>query len=190
MTAFTWPSNSTGSTTMLSGVRLAQAGADLDVVVRHVGEQDASPSPARTGPPALRRTGTGLANRSCAPCMHSWRSASASASLFADLVDVEDPCCAFTSGASSDSTICGDGQQIALALQHAGEPRHVRLQPVLLVFLRVVSLRLAIISLMLSFRAATSPCASTAIDRVRSPFVTAVATSAMARTCVVSFAAS
>src|SRR4026208_2265735 len=35
---------------------------------------------------------------------------------------------------------------------------------------------------MLSWRPAPSPCASTAIDRVRSPFVTAVATSAMART--------
>ena len=35
------------------------------------------------------------------------------------------------------------------------------------VFLRVVSLRLRIISLMLSFRLATSPCASTVIDRVK-----------------------
>ena len=43
---------------------------------------------------------------------------------------------------------------------------------------------------MLSFSAATSPCASTVIDRVRSPLVTAVATSAMARTCVVRLAAS
>ena len=58
------------------------------------------------------------------------------------------------------------------------------------VFLSVVSLRLRIISLMLSLRAATSPWASTVIERVRSPFVTAVATSAMARTCVVRLAAS
>src|ERR1700730_8162093 len=58
------------------------------------------------------------------------------------------------------------------------------------VFFWVVSLRLRIISLMLSLRAATSPWASTVIDRVRSPLVTAVATSAMARTCVVRFAAS
>ena len=58
------------------------------------------------------------------------------------------------------------------------------------VFLRVVSRRLRIISLMVSFSAATSPRASTVIDRVRSPCVTAVATSAMARTCVVRFAAS
>ena len=43
---------------------------------------------------------------------------------------------------------------------------------------------------MLSFNDATSPLASTVIDRVRSPVVTAVATSAMARTCVVKFAAS
>ncbi len=58
------------------------------------------------------------------------------------------------------------------------------------VFLSVVSLRLRIISLMLSLSAATSPWASTLIERVRSPLVTAVATSAMARTCVVRFAAS
>ncbi len=57
-------------------------------------------------------------------------------------------------------------------------------------FLSVVSLRLRIISLMLSLSAATSPNASTAIDRVRSPLVTAVATSAIARTWVVRLAAS
>ena len=49
-------------------------------------------------------------------------------------------------------------------------------------FLSVVSLRLRIISLIVSLSAAISPWASTAIDRVRSPLVTAVATSAMART--------
>src|SRR5713101_2250090 len=43
---------------------------------------------------------------------------------------------------------------------------------------------------MLSLRDATSPLASTPIDRVRSPLVTAVATSAMARTCVVRVAES
>ena len=58
------------------------------------------------------------------------------------------------------------------------------------VFFCVVSRRLRIISLIVSRRAATSPCDSTEIDRVRSPCVTAVATSAMARTCVVRLAAS
>src|SRR5947207_2569646 len=58
------------------------------------------------------------------------------------------------------------------------------------VFLRVVSRRLRIISLVVSLSAATSPRASTVMERVRSPCVTAVATSAMARTCVVRFAAS
>ena len=58
------------------------------------------------------------------------------------------------------------------------------------VFFCVVSRRLRIISLIVSVRAATSPWASTVIDRVRSPLVTAVATSAMARTCVVRLAAS
>ena len=57
-------------------------------------------------------------------------------------------------------------------------------------FFCVVSRRLRIISLMLSFSAATSPWASTAIERVRSPLVTAVATSAMARTWMVRLAAS
>ena len=54
----------------------------------------------------------------------------------------------------------------------------------------VVSRRLPIIALMLSLSSATSPRASTWIERVRSPLVTAVATSAMARTCVVRLAAS
>jgi len=57
-------------------------------------------------------------------------------------------------------------------------------------FLIVVSFRFRIISLMLSFSAATSPDASTLMERIKSPFVTAVATSAMARTCVVRLAAS
>src|SRR4026209_1441894 len=57
------------------------------------------------------------------------------------------------------------------------------------VFRSVVTRRLPIIALMLSLRSATSPRASTWIERVRSPFVTAVATSAIARTWVVRFAA-
>ena len=58
------------------------------------------------------------------------------------------------------------------------------------VFWRVVSRRLRIISLSLSLRTATSPLASTPTCRVRSPSVTAVATSAIARTWLVRFAAS
>ena len=57
-------------------------------------------------------------------------------------------------------------------------------------FWRVVSRRLAIIWLMLSERSATSPLASTLIERVRSPWVTAVDTSAIARTWVVRLEAS
>src|SRR5450830_469416 len=57
-------------------------------------------------------------------------------------------------------------------------------------FFCVVSFRLRIISLMLSFRSDTSPRASTWIDRDKSPRVTAVATSAIARTWVVRLAAS
>ena len=57
-------------------------------------------------------------------------------------------------------------------------------------FWRVVSRRFRIISLSVSFRTATSPLASTRTCRVRSPSVTAVATSAMARTWLVRLAAS
>jgi hypothetical protein len=54
----------------------------------------------------------------------------------------------------------------------------------------VVSPRLAIIWLMLSFSSPTSPAASTVIIRVMSPWVTAVATSAIDRTWVVRLPAS
>ncbi len=57
-------------------------------------------------------------------------------------------------------------------------------------FFCVVSRRLTIIWLMLSFSLATSPSASTVMARVRSPLVTAVATSLMARIWLVSDAAS
>ena len=68
--------------------------------------------------------------------------------------------------------------------------REVGLEPVLLGVLLRRLRRLTIIWLMLSLSAATSPCASTSIDRVRSPLVTAVATSEIARTCVVRLPAS
>src|SRR6266513_2298343 len=54
----------------------------------------------------------------------------------------------------------------------------------------VVTRRLPIIALMLSLSSETSPRASTWIERVRSPLVTAVATSAIARTWLVRLAAS
>jgi hypothetical protein len=57
-------------------------------------------------------------------------------------------------------------------------------------FFCVVSFRFTIIWLMLSDSAATSPSASTLIDRVKSPLVTAVATSEIARTWAVRFPAS
>ncbi len=55
---------------------------------------------------------------------------------------------------------------------------------------RVVSRRDSTMELMLSLRSATSPEASTVMERVRSPSATALATSAMARTCRVRFPAS
>ena len=57
-------------------------------------------------------------------------------------------------------------------------------------FCCVVSRRLAIIWFTRSLSSATSPEASTVICRVRSPWVTEDATSAIARTCVVRFDAS
>ena len=57
-------------------------------------------------------------------------------------------------------------------------------------FLIVVSARFRIIWLILSLSNATSPRASTPMDRVMSPSVTAVVTSAIARTWVVRLAAS
>lgn len=55
---------------------------------------------------------------------------------------------------------------------------------------RVVSRRDSTMELMLSLRSATSPEASTVIERVRSPSATALVTSAIARTCRVRFPAS
>ena len=52
---------------------------------------------------------------------------------------------------------------------------------------RVVSRRLVTMRLMLFFSSATSPCASTAMEPDMSPWVTALATSAIARTWVVGF---
>jgi len=77
-----------------------------------------------------------------------------------------------------------------VTLQRTGEIREVALEPVLLGVLACRGGEVVIISLMLSFRAATSPLASTRSIAVRSPCVTAVATSAMDRTWVVRFAAS
>src|SRR5205814_1071147 len=91
------------------------------------------------------------------------------------------PCCAETSGASSD--------RINLpTVSKSRWPCSMRVNLVRFVFSQfcssfrnVVSFKLRIISLMLSFTKATSPRASTWIERVRSPLVTAVATSAIAR---------
>ena len=52
-------------------------------------------------------------------------------------------------------------------------------------FFSVVDFRFAIIWLRLFFSSSSSPCASTAICLLRSPRATAVATSAIARTCTV-----
>ena len=41
MTALTWPSKSTGRTTMFSGGASPEPGVDPDVIARHVSDQDA-----------------------------------------------------------------------------------------------------------------------------------------------------
>ena len=100
------------------------------------------------------------------------------------------PCWATTTGASSDSTWLA-------TLSRSRCPCSMRVKRARLVFSQscswftlVVSARVPIIWFRLSFRKATSPRASTVIDWVRSPLVTAVATSPMARTCRVRLAAS
>ena len=100
------------------------------------------------------------------------------------------PCCAFTTCASSERmrrvtvfrSFCPCSICVNLARLDFSQSCSW--------FLRVVSFRLAIIWLMVSFSSSTSPFASTRIIRVRSPLVTADATSEIARTCVVRFSAS
>ena len=100
------------------------------------------------------------------------------------------PWCALTSGTSSESsswpTVARSRWPCSMPVKRA----RLVLSQSCSVLRSVVSRRLSIIVLMLSLSSATSPRASTWIDRVRSPLVTAVATSAMARTWVVRFAAS
>ena len=100
------------------------------------------------------------------------------------------PFCALTSGASSDSSM-------RPTVARSRWPCSMLVKRARLVFSQscsvlrsVVCRRLSIIVLMLSLSSATSPRASTWIERVRSPLVTAVATSAIARTWVVRLAAS
>jgi len=76
----------------------------------------------------------------------------------------------------------GYRHQVGVTLQHARKFREVGLEPVLLVVLEGRALEIAdhLVDVVLQDR--HFPIASTVIDRVRSPFVTAVATSAMDRT--------
>ncbi len=99
------------------------------------------------------------------------------------------PCCIGTSGASSDRIVRDTVARSRWPCNRRVNFARLVFSQSCAVFFSVVSRRLTIISLMLSFNAATSPAASTLIDCDRSPLVTAVATSAIARTCVVRFAA-
>ncbi len=100
------------------------------------------------------------------------------------------PTCAFTSGASSlmmsFATVLMSFWPCSMPVKRA----RLVLSQSCSWFLRVVSRKFRIISLTFSVSWPTSPCAPTSIVRERSPFVTAVATSPIARICEVSCAAS
>ena len=100
------------------------------------------------------------------------------------------PFCALTSGASSESSILPTVARSRWPWSMLVKRARLVLSQSCSVFVSVVRRRLSIIVLMLSLSSATSPRASTWIERERSPLVTAVATSAMARTWVVKLAAS
>ena len=95
------------------------------------------------------------------------------------------PWWAFTSGTSSESSILPTSTRLRCPWSRAVKRARLVFSQSCSVLRSVVRRRLPIIVLMLSLSSATSPRASTWIERVRSPLVTAVATSAMARTCVV-----
>ena len=102
------------------------------------------------------------------------------------LPEEEGPRLAPTSGVSSLTMSWVTSDRSRPPCMWPREAGQVGLQPVLLLVGRVVSRRLSIIWLRLSLSSATSPCASTVICWLRSPWVTAVETSAIARSCVVS----
>ena len=132
ITAFTWPSKSTGSTITLRGARVTRPAAIVDQIRGNVARAACaavSPRIARRGP---RRRGSAAAHRRRS-CPHSSASCCRRAvARSRSSMTYMTPCCAFTSGASSASSIWPTVTQIALALHHAAELREVRLQPVLL----------------------------------------------------------
>src|SRR5271154_5291962 len=94
------------------------------------------------------------------------------------------PSCAFTRGVSSESSMRPTVVRSRWPCSMLVNLARLVLSQSCSVLWSVVSRRLSIIVLMLSLSSATSPRASTWIDRGRSPLVTAGATSAMARTWV------
>ena len=161
--------------------RFAEARADADVVLGRLGEQDRRLLERGLADEPLAeleavRDGLALLVRVARdePQLDARRS-SPSAMKNA-------PWCAPTSGVSSDMiirlTVSRSRWPCIIPVKRA----RFELSQSCSAFRRVVSARLRIISLMLSFSSATSPFASTAIERVRSPCVTAVETSAIART--------
>ena len=129
-TALTCPSKSTGRTMTFAGGALAQAGGDLDVVGRHVGQQDllllerALADQPFAELEAIRHR-LALAVRVAGEQLELRL-------LAAGVEDVEDAVLGGHHRRELGEDHAADRQQVLLALQHAAELGEVGLQPVLL----------------------------------------------------------
>ena len=162
---------------------LAEARRDADVVVGRLGEQDRASSRARPGRRAPRRAGSGSRRVLRSLVRVARDEPAARPRRPRRLARKNAPWCAPTSGVSSRHDHAADGLEVALALHHPGEAREVRVQPVLL---RVPTRRLRevadhLVDVVLEL-ARPRPSPRRRSMRVRSPCVTAVETSAIART--------
>ena len=176
----TSPSNEIGTTTMRERRGLAERRRDPDVVRRHLGQHDALPLERGLADQALAEPER--VRDALALLVGVRREQLELRLVVVGLGHEERAVLRVDQRRELVEHLARDGEQIALALQHAREPREVGLEPVLLLVDRVVSASVRIIWLTLSLSSATSPRASTVIDWVRSPWVTAVATSPIART--------
>ena len=190
-TARTEPSNRIGSTMMFSGVRLAEAGVDRHVVAGDVGEQDALLLLGALADQAFAEAELGGEMLALLVAVAGLVAQHRFAAVVGRDQRVEDAVLGRDAAAPARTGSCSRRSRRSRC------PWSMRVKRSRLVFsqscsvfCRVVSRRLRIISLSLSFRTATSPLASTPTCRVRSPSVTAVATSAIARTWLVRLAAS
>ena len=154
---------------------LAQAGADADIVLRRLCDQNRLLLERGLSDQGLADLET-CSERSCAVCSRTSRADGAgksSPSPSGDSIMKNAPCCAPTSGVSSDmirrDTVSRSRSPCSIPVKRA----MFEFSQSCSEFLRVVSARFSIIWLIVFFSSATSPWASTAIERVRSPCVTA-----------------